>query len=160
MKSTAKLFVAFVLSAGILGGSQALAESKTSNRSTEYDRNYNDYDDGYSRGDSYRGDRSSDRGYRNNDRGYRNSNYRDNRGRARSRVVHRQTYNTRYRARVVLVEEVYYTRSGREQLVCTVLAKGAEADYVPRRKLKKIARRGCSRYARVQYRSNYYRSNY
>lgn len=161
MKSTAKLFVAFVLGASLFSGSQALANSRpdfcsVSHDHRSHDRNYYNY---YEKDDYYRSGSYSDvRGY---DRGYRNSDYRgrDN-YRPRSRVVKKRTFDTRYRARIRLVEEIYYTRSGREQRVCTVLARGPEADYVPQRRLKKVANRNCSRYARVQYRTNYYRSQY
>lgn len=150
MTSLTKTIVALVFGALIYGGAQAAAEyrpdycpSRHDHRS--HDASYYDYyeKDDYYRAGPYRGARSNDR--------YSRRDYRNYRGRARSRVVSRETFRTRWRARVVVVEEVYYTRSGREQLVCSVVVKGPEAYYVPHRRLRRLANRNCSRYARVQY---------
>ena len=84
------------------------------------------------RGDHYHGRRNGYRGYR-------------------SRVVHREVYDTRYRARIVLVEEVIRTRRG-PRLVCNVSVRGPEAYYVSERRVHRIARRDCSRDARIQVR--------
>ena len=121
-----------------------------------HDRDYYDY---YERDRYYRDDPRGvsfsvtlgNRGdYR--DRRYRDRRYADRRGYRRgSRIINRQTYDTRYRARIVLVEEVFYSRRG-ERLVCTVSARGPESRYVPRKRLRRIARRGCSRYADVRIR--------
>jgi len=166
-----KSIIAVIFSACVYGGAQAAAESRPDYCSRDHDHrshnvSYYDYyeKDKYYRAGPYRSSRSSkryddrnrysDRRY--NDRRYNDRRYNDHRHRSRynkprSRVVNRQSYQTRYRARVVLVEEIYYTRSGREQLVCSVLAKGPEAYYVPRKRLRRIARRDCSQYARIQY---------
>ena len=95
------------------------------------DNGYVDFHDGYARYDRY-------------DRGRRHG-YRGRRG----RVLNREVYDTRYRARIVLTEEVVRTRRG-PRLVCTVAARGPEADYVSKRRLKRIARRDCSHRARVR----------
>lgn len=160
MKTLLKVTFALILGLGIYGFSQASAEYRPDYCAIDHDHRshnasyYNYYDkDKYYRAGSYRG--SSDRyddGY--NRRGRYDDGY-DRRGRhqrrARSRVVHRQTYRTQYRARITLVEEIYWTRSGREQLVCSIVVKGREAHHVPQRRLRRIANQGCSRRARVQY---------
>lgn len=148
MTSLTKSIIALLLGAGILGGAQAAAEYRPDYCPRDHDHRSHDasyYDyypaDDYYRAGSYRRGRADDRYY---DRGYSR--------RARSRVVNRITIPTRrWRARIVVVEEIYWTRSGREQLVCSVLARGPEAYYVPHRRLRRAANRNCSRYARIQY---------
>ncbi len=113
--------------------------------------------DSYSRAGAYRnsglsisislGDRDYDRRGRydrHDDRGRRNG-YRND----RSRVVNREVYDTRYRARIILTEEVVRTRHG-TRLLCTVDARGPQARYVPNKRLRNIARRECSRRAEVR----------
>lgn len=114
-----------------------------------YDRRGRVDRDGRSRR-GYDRDGRGRRGY-DRDRGHGQYDRRDRR-RARSRVVFRETYRTNWNARIVLVEEIYWTRSGREQLVCSVVVKGRDAHQVPNRRLRRIANRDCSRSARVQYR--------
>lgn len=93
------------------------------------------WDDDYGYGDRYRdGDR-----YRGRD-----GRYDDRYDHRRSRVVYRQVFDTRYRARIVLVEQAFYSRRG-EYRVCTVEARGPEARYVPRGQMRSIAARNCSR---------------
>ncbi len=147
MKACVKAILTLILAAGAIGFAQASAEYRPDYCARDHDHRshdasyYNYYEaDKYSRAGSYRST-----GRRNYDRGY------DNYYRPRSEVVHRQTYNTRYRARINLVEEIYWTRSGRKQLVCSVLVKGPEAYYVTRKRLRRIARRDCSPRARIQY---------
>ena len=65
------------------------------------------------------------------------------------RVVYRDVFQTRYRARIVLTEEIVYRRKG-ARLVCTVRARGPEADYVSKRRIHRIANRHCSPRARVR----------
>lgn len=84
------------------------------------------------------------RARRYDDRGRRNG-YRGREG----RIVNRQVFQTRYRARIVLVEEVVRTRNG-PRLLCTVDARGREAGYVPRKRLKRVARRNCSDRSRIR----------
>ena len=164
MNTTLKMAIAFAMGFAGLGLMQANASHKPDYCAVDHDhrshdRTYYDhypadsyynagqyrssrYDDRYGRGDRYdRGDRDD---YR--DRGRYSSR------RARSQVVHRQHYNTRYRAEITVFEEVYWTRSGRRQLVCTVLVRGPEARYVSRQRVSRIAHRDCSRRARIQYR--------
>lgn len=66
-----------------------------------------------------------------------------------SRVVKRRTYDTRYRARIILVEEIYFSRRG-SQRVCTIDVRGPEARYVSRRQLRNVAHE-CSPRARIRY---------
>lgn len=88
---------------------------------------------------------SNDHRYRNSyDRRYGNKRYRDGR-----RVVYRNAFDTRYRARIVLIEEVVHRRKG-PRLVCTVQARGPEARYVSKRRIHRIADRHCSPRARVR----------
>ena len=65
------------------------------------------------------------------------------------RVVYRDVFQTRYRARIVLVEEIVHRRRG-SRLVCTVEARGPEAGYVSKRRLNRIANRNCSPRARIR----------
>lgn len=91
--------------------------------------------DRYDRRDRYRG---------RHDYGRRNG-YRGREG----RIVNREVYDTRYRARIVLTEEIVRTRHG-PRLLCTVDARGPDARYVPNKRLRRIARRECSRRAKVR----------
>lgn len=102
-----------------------------------YDRrgHYDDRHDRRGRYDDRR--RYDDYGRRN---GYRGDN---------GRIVNREVFDTRYRARIVLTEEVVRTRRG-PRLICTVDARGPEARYVPDKRLRKIARKECSRRAQVR----------
>ena len=157
MKSLFKAALALGLGIGVYGFAQASAEYRPDYCAVDHDHrshnaSYYDYYDAdkYYRAGSYRGgsnDRYDRRG-RYDDRYDRGGRYQR---RARSRVVHRETFRTRYRASIVLVEEIYWTRSGRKQLVCSVVAKGREAHLVPQRRMRRIANRGCSPRARVQY---------
>lgn len=156
MKSFVKYLVAFTFAAGAVGVAQASAEYRPDRCNDDHDHrshsaSYYDYydEDKYYRAGAYTGQRASyDRGRR-YDGDRRGRRY--ERRRPRSRVVHRETYRTQYNARIVLVEEIYWTRSGREQLVCSVIVKGRDAYYVPQRRLRRIANRDCSRRARIQY---------
>lgn len=100
-----------------------------------YDRRgrYDRYDrrDRYDRYDRY--DRGRRHGYRGRE----------------GRIVNREIYDTRYRARIVLTEEVVRGRHG-PRLVCTVRALGPQARFVPDRHLHRIARRECSRRAQIR----------
>ena len=80
------------------------------------------------------------RRYRSYDNGYRH------RG---NRVVSRKVLDTRFRARIVVKEEIVHRRRG-ARLICTVTPRGPEADYVPYRRLKRVARNHCSPRARVK----------
>ena len=67
----------------------------------------------------------------------------------RSRIIRQETYSTKYRARILLTEEVRRGRKGKNRLVCTVSARGPEQGYVSKRRLNRIADRDCSRRARI-----------
>ncbi|MEO1135938.1 MAG: hypothetical protein AAFW68_04890 [Pseudomonadota bacterium] len=84
-------------------------------------------------------------------RGYRGDYYGRRHGyRGRSgRIVNREVFRTRYRARIVLIEEVIRTRRG-PRLLCTVDARGPEAHYVRNKRLRRIARRNCSHRAEIR----------
>jgi hypothetical protein len=117
-------------------------------RSAGYDDRY---DDG--RNDRWDTDRDDyDRSdYDRSDGRYRGRGYGDRYGRARSRVVGRDTFRTGYRAEIALVEEIYYnTRSGNGQRVCTVRARGPEARLVTYSQLRRVAESHCSRRADIR----------
>lgn len=67
---------------------------------------------------------------------------------ASSRVLKKQTYDTRHRAKILLVEEVVYNKR-RPNLVCTVKAVGPDARYVSNKRIKFIAKDKCSYNARI-----------
>lgn len=145
------------MGAGVYGFAQAAADYKPDYCAIDHDhRSHNtSYYDYYPKDNYYRAGP-----YRNRSSGQGNRRYGDGRGydrqqnrqyRARSRVVNRETYRTRWNARITLVEEVYWTRSGRRQLVCSVVVRGYDAHQVPHRRLERIARRDCSPRARIQY---------
>jgi len=102
-----------------------------------YDRDRYDRD-GYDR-DRYDRGRYDHRDARRGQRGHH----------GRGRVVEREVYDTRYRARILLTEEIVRTRRG-PQLVCTVKAVGPQARYVSKRRMYRIAHRECSRRAQVR----------
>lgn len=118
---------------------------------------YNYYPaDNYSRAGNYRAnDRQS--GLRisisvgDNDRYDRRDNRYDRRDRNRNngRVVNREVFDTRYRARIILTEQVVRTRNG-PRLVCTVDARGPQAHRVPNKRLRRIARNNCSHRAQIR----------
>lgn len=154
MNSLIKTAIATVLGISLFAGAQASASyqpdyCRSDHDHRSHDANYYDYydKDEYHRAGAYRGDRSYrrrqgyDRGY---DRGYR-------RHRPHSRVVFRREFPTRYDAYVVIVEEIYYTRSGREQLVCSAVAKGYDRRYISHKRMRRLARRHCSNRARIQF---------
>ncbi len=91
------------------------------------------------------------RGYYDRGGSYNNRPYYDQRGyRDAGRVVNRETYRlSGYDARAVLVEEIYPGRRGAE-LVCTVTARGPDAQYVPYGQLRSIAARECSHRADIR----------
>ncbi len=106
--------------------------------------------DGHSSGRRYRDDHHADRRY-NERRRYRRNHHRGKnhgyRGRD-GRIVNRQVFDTRYQARIVLIEEAVRTRNG-PRLVCTVTARGREADHVSNRRMRRIANNNCSPRARI-----------
>ncbi|MEO1242886.1 MAG: hypothetical protein AAFX54_13350 [Pseudomonadota bacterium] len=155
-----KLFFAGVTGVAAFGAAAAFASNAPGYQAIDHDRgshaatHYNDYPaDQYYRAGPYRdqgvrlsvsvGDGYYDRRGR-YDRGLRNGY----RGRA-GRVINREVFDTRFRARIVLVEEAVRTRRG-PRLVCTVQARGPEARYVSGRRMHRIARNYCSPRARVR----------
>ncbi len=59
------------------------------------------------------------------------------------------TFNTRYRATIVLTEDTVRGRK-RSQNVCTVSVRGPQSRLVPKQSLRQIARNNCSRRASVR----------
>jgi hypothetical protein len=115
---------------------------------TDYDRydrdRYDRYDryDHHDRYDRDRYDRYDRRGR--HDRG-RHNGYRHRDG----RIVKRRAFDTRYRATVILTEELYRGRRGPD-LVCTVTAHGPDAHHVSKSSMKWLARNNCSRHAQIR----------
>ncbi len=166
MTGPKQLIIAAVTGLLALGASSAFASYKPDLCDVRHDHrshaaNYYDYypADQYSRAGAYRdqgvsfsisfGDRYDNRRGRYDrvdyyDRGRRNG-YRGRDG----RVVNREVFDTRHRARIVLIEEAVRTRRG-PRLVCTVEARGPEARYVSERRMHRIARNNCSPRARVR----------
>lgn len=163
MKTLFKTAMAGMFGLLALGATAAFAGYKPDYCDNDHDHrahnaNYYDYyaKDRYYKAGAYRdsgvrfsitlGDRYNDRDYRRGsyDRRHNYNNRRQNR-----RVVNRDTFDTRYRARIVLIEEVVYRRKG-PRLVCTVQARGPEARYVSKRRINRIAERNCSPRARVR----------
>ena len=83
------------------------------------------------------------------DDGYRDRGYERRARNRRGQLLRRDVFRTRYRARVVLTEERIFRRGG-ARLICTVTPRGPEADYIPYRRLKRIANRNCSRSSRIR----------
>lgn len=77
--------------------------------------------------------------------------YYDQRGyRDYGRVVNREVIRLRgYRADAVLTEEAFDGRRG-YNLVCTVMARGPDARYVPYGQLRSVANRYCSRRSEIR----------
>lgn len=176
MRTTVRILAALALGAGAFGFTAASAEHRDGGYESRSDygrpehcdidhdhrshaTNYYDYypADHYYRAGPYRGsgvslsvrigddDHRGRRGYRDhNDYGYGyGDRYRD------GRPLRREVFDTRYRARIVLIEEVVRTHHG-PRLTCTVSARGPEADYVPYGRLRSVAARECSPRARVR----------
>lgn len=149
-----------------LGATAAQADYKPVYCADDHDHRshaakYYDYypADRYSRAGPYRdsgisfsitiGDRDYDR-YDRKRRADRRDYGRRNGYRGRDgRVVNREVFDTRFRARIVLIEEVIRTRRG-PRLVCTVQARGPEANYVSERRMRRLARNNCSPRARIK----------
>lgn len=115
-----------------------------------HEARYYDYypADRYYRAGPYRGDGYDDRYDRGRyddryDRGYGG---RYDRG---SRVIRRDVFNTRYRARIFLVEEEFYTGRGVRR-VCTLDVRGPDRRYVPYGYVRSLAYRACSRRSEIR----------
>ncbi len=166
MRAIQKMCAALIVAAGVLVATEAAADRRPAYCPRDHDHrvhdaNYYDYyqADRYFRSGAYRPASRYDR-YRGSryDRRYNRRHYHDRRYsrrgyyRPRSEVVFRRNIDLRrYRAYVTVVEENYWTRSGRVQRVCSIVPKGRDAYAVPHRRLSRIARNHCSRYARIQY---------
>ena len=170
MTRTFKAICAAIIGVGALGFATANAKphdkEKSSHSNVEkkhgshsaghYDDYRYDRDSGVSFTITVGNDRYGDYRHSRYDRGRydhrryddRRRGYRGHRG-YRSRVVNREVYNTRYRARIVLLEEVVRTRRG-PRLFCTVSVRGPDANYVSERRVRRIARRDCSHDARIR----------
>jgi hypothetical protein len=73
----------------------------------------------------------------------------DHYGYGRSRVIRRDVFDTRYRARIYLTEEEFYTRGGRYR-VCTLEVRGPDRRYVPYGQVRSLANRQCSRRSEIR----------
>ncbi len=169
MRTIIKTIIAGAIGALTLAAtSSAFASHKPDYCDIDHDHrshntNYYDYykQDKYYRSGAYRGSGVSfsvsfGDGYYDDDYRHRSRDrYHDRSGKRHGyrgrdgRIVKRQVFDTRHRARIVLVEEVVRTRRG-PRLVCTVEARGREADYVSKRRMERIAHRECSPRARVR----------
>ncbi len=173
MKNIIRIVLGAVVGVAALGATQASASGPAYYQTVDDKREYRGDDyyerDDYKRSRAYRGDNYNrydrrSRGYykngvyydRRGDNYYRGRGYDRNRGydrrRRGSKVVSRSVIPARGRANIVVVEEIYYTRSGREQLICTVKTRGPDANYVPYDRVRRVARRCCSRYADIRIR--------
>lgn len=163
MKTLIKAAIAGALGLLALGATAAFAGYKPDYCDRNHDHrshhaNYYDYyaKDRYYRAGPYRGDVSfsvnfgNARHHRHYDRRYNHRyDHRYDRRRNARRVVYRDVFDTRYRARIVLTEEIVHRRKG-TRLVCTVRARGPEAEYVSKRRIHRIADRHCSPRARIR----------
>ena len=162
MKTILKAVAAGVTGLMILGAASASASHKPDYCSYDHDHrshdaNYYDYyaHDRYYRAGPYRDSgvsfsiRVGDRDYYDGRR-YRRDYDRGRYNGYRGRVVNREVFPTRYRARIILTEEIRRGRRGHPRLVCTVRARGPEAHYVSERRMYRIANRNCSHRARIR----------
>ena len=162
MKKVIGVLAGFIAGVAAIGVSSASAERRPPYCPVVHDHrvhsaNYYDYypaDDYYRAGD-YRRDR--DRYDRNrydrsryDRRDSRDRRYYDGRGQG-SRVVFRDVIPTRGRASIVVVEEIYYGRR-RDRRICTVTVRGPDGRYVPYERLRRVAKRRCSRRAEIRIR--------
>ncbi len=152
MKSLFQAIAAGAAGLLALGVSSAYADQDRSAKSAYCDSRYDDcYErDRYHRSGAKRNSGLSISVRVGDDYRYRDAYYRGRSNGYRSRVVNRQVFDTRYRARIVLTEEIRYNRRGKRRLVCTVRARGPEANYVSVRRMHRIANRACSPRARVR----------
>ncbi len=162
MKTLIKAIIASVAMFGALGFAAANAKpsnhAKPAHCDIDHDHRshnadyYNFYPhDSYYRAGPYRSSGLSFSITLGNDRYDRRDQYDGRRHGYRgdaARQVHREVFDTRYRARIVLSEEVVRTRRG-HQLVCNVSVQGPEARYVPDRRVRRIAKDNCSNRARI-----------
>jgi hypothetical protein len=105
-----------------------------------HDPRYYDYypADRYYRAGGYRGDRYDDYG-----------RYDDRYGYGGRRIVKSRVYNTRYHARIHLVEEEIRYRDHYRR-ICTLDVRGPDRRYVPHGLVRRIAANECSRRAEIR----------
>ncbi|NNL88879.1 MAG: hypothetical protein HKP25_07390 [Marinicaulis sp.] len=115
-----------VLSAVFALGAAAPAFAQKGGRNADNDRGR---DTNYSQSDNRRGEANSRRDYR--------------------RSQTRKVFNTRYRATIILTESYLSGRRGGRQ-VCTVTVRGPQARYIPKKKVRRIAKNNCSRWAKIR----------
>lgn len=111
-----------------------------------HDPRYYEYHpaDRYSRAGDYRGGRYDDR--------YDDRRRYDDRygyGYGGRRIVKNRVYDTRYRARIHLIEEEFRYRDGYRR-VCTVEVRGPDRRYVPYGQARRVAANECSRRAEIR----------
>lgn len=146
MKKIMTALVVGVLSFGAIGVTGASANHRDQPADLRhYDGSYDTRDGASLLYVSSRYARGDDRYARRDHRYGRRNGYRGRDG----RILFREVYNTRYRARIVLVEEVVRTRRG-PRFVCTVSVRGPQARFVSERRMHRIARRDCSPRARIR----------
>ena len=133
MHMISKLIAAGAAGLIALGMASAIARSDRDDRS---DRNATSF--------SYQVNDENRRNTRKTRRSWRQDNYVNP-----DQVVNRRTYFTQYEARIVLTESLVRTRIG-PGLVCTVEARGPEADYISKRRLRRLANNDCSRRSRIR----------
>jgi len=167
MKTLFKLLAALVLGTAALGFTAASAghddrydEDRPDSCDIDHDHrshaaSYYDYypADRYSRAGPYRGSRVSLSVRVGDDyRGRRHGHYYNDYGYGGrygyGQPVHREFYEPSHRARIVVIEEVAYTRYG-PRLTCTVSAHGPDAHHLSYRSLRRIAAHECSPRAHV-----------
>ncbi len=73
----------------------------------------------------------------------------DSRRIADHRTAAPKVFQTRFRARIILTEDIIRSRRGASK-VCTVSVMGPQARLVPKKRLRKIARDNCSRRAKIR----------
>lgn len=153
MTNRLKALIAAVFGLTTLGLAAASAEARPLRCDYDHDhrvhdQNYYDYfpGDRYFRGGHDR--RVSGYGVRTGGRGaygYYGNGYRARGG----RVLFHRILETRFRARIVLREEIIRRRRG-DFLICTVAPRGPEAAFVPYRRLRRVALNFCSPRARIR----------
>lgn len=141
MGKVSRTLVAFLFGASALGITAASADHRDDDAGVRLSITVGDNYDDRSYGGRYDDHRYDGR----RDRGHRYDGRRDG-----SRVVKRRVYDTRYRARIFVVEEVHYSRRG-SRLVCTVDVRGPDSRYVSRNQVRRVANSTCSHRARIRY---------
>ncbi len=165
MRTFLKAFVAGAFAFGAVGVATASAEKQDGKPGHDHRGHHADYYDDYPHDRYYRAGPYRDSGfsfsitlgddryrhydrYHRSDRRYRYNGRRHGYRGYDARRLNRQVFDTRYRARIVLTEDVIRTRRG-PRLVCNVTARGPEARYVSERRMRRIANRNCSPRARI-----------